>query len=540
MLGVDLSVGTLAARRRAGGVPDWPENAVAVWLIFGQSNAEGYAPWTQDPARASTAAAVDALTASERATHDWIRFSVRGSGSTAGRFEKQGLATDASPRTSGKIWTSGANGIPPGTESFGPEIGLVRHVLGGSAPATWRDDVAPKLYVLKQVEGGRTVDHFRWGGAGASMITTALRQGSGETLTSLAASKTVLVQGVIFVIGEADSTTVVPGTSTSTAGTLDKRFAEWIRQIREMLGFEAPVALVEIYDEIDANKQLGNVKLAALAAATPNVALIERTPAWRHIGDNIHYDAAAQDLIGAAAFGHFRQNHGRPGDGLVTGHIFTRLKPCFMNPPLFTDDGGANMRIAATASETGTLHALVLNEGAPAPSAAQIVANDTGAAGYFAGFSRGVTRDLEEHFFSPGGSFTANLTQDCHFVLQAANGDLSKVWKTVRNGNVKFAPDLALQTNAGGAAMLDVKPTFAGDIFWSLFAGSKDFIRPEDVEASAFAPAKVGSAPVAANSVLQINVSGLTPGSVYTLIATGRKSGTGQISVTQKVTWTAA
>ena len=33
MIGVDVSIGAVAMRKRAGGVPDWPENAVAVWLI---------------------------------------------------------------------------------------------------------------------------------------------------------------------------------------------------------------------------------------------------------------------------------------------------------------------------------------------------------------------------------------------------------------------------------------------------------------------------------------------------------------------------
>ena len=101
MLALDVSIAALAARKRAGGVQDWPENSVAVWLIFGQSNAEGYAPWAQDPARSDPANAIDALTGAERAVHDWVRFSVRGSGVTAGRFEKQGIATDTSPRTSG-------------------------------------------------------------------------------------------------------------------------------------------------------------------------------------------------------------------------------------------------------------------------------------------------------------------------------------------------------------------------------------------------------------------------------------------------------
>ncbi|TYO83553.1 hypothetical protein LY05_03010, partial [Oceanicella actignis] len=56
-----------AAPSPAESSQEWPGNTVALWLIFGQSNAEGYAPWRQDPAKADPAQAVAFLSAAERA-----------------------------------------------------------------------------------------------------------------------------------------------------------------------------------------------------------------------------------------------------------------------------------------------------------------------------------------------------------------------------------------------------------------------------------------------------------------------------------------
>ncbi|SET85819.1 sialate O-acetylesterase, partial [Oceanicella actignis] len=450
------------------------------------------------------------------------------------RFEAQGLATDASPRTSGKVWTTGANGIPEGTASFGPEIGLVRHVLGGGAPASWRNDAAPNLYILKQTEGGRSVDHFRWGGPGQDLILTALRQSSGETLTSLAAAKTVLIQGLIFVIGEKDSTTLHPS-GASMAESLDVRFADWVRQIRAALGVEAPAVFVEIFDALDARKQTANARLHALAASIPNAAVIARDPSWQTVGDGIHYDAAAQAAIGDAVFAHFRQSYGRPGDGLVTGFPFAGLRPWFHVPPLFIDDGGTNMRIAATPAASGTIHALVTDADAPVPDAAAI--RDASAAA--PGFRKAVTADQEVQWWSGSGVFQSNVTQDCHFVLEDASGQLGEVATVRRWANAKFAPDLALVSTAGGAASFSARPAFTGDLSWALHAGARGFMRPEDVETAAFEPVDAGQMAVTANTDVQIDVTGLTPGQEYTLLVTGRKNGT-ERAVTQSATVIAA
>ena len=127
MLGAGFSAAAVATRRGGGAAPDWPEGAVALWLILGQSNAEGYAPWRQDPARTDPAAAVPALTPEERAFHPWLRLSTRGKVANAGQFPAsgQGIATEETPRSSGKVWAADNTvGIPANEKSFGPEIGL--------------------------------------------------------------------------------------------------------------------------------------------------------------------------------------------------------------------------------------------------------------------------------------------------------------------------------------------------------------------------------------------------------------------------------
>ncbi len=538
MLSLGLNVGSVAARaRRGGSAPDFPQDAVALWLIFGQSNAEGYAPWRQDPGHADPDAAVAALGEAERQAHPWLRLSTRGGGENAGRFGLQGIATDATPRSSGKVWDAESmgvsHGIPLDTSSFGPEIGLVRHVLGGGAPATWRDDADPKLFVLKQTEGGRTVDHFRWGGAGQDLVLSALRRTGEDSLAALAAARTVLIQGVIFVIGEKDSTTSGPS-GESMAESLDLRFADWVRQIRAALGCCAPAVFVEIHDAADARKRTANARLAALAEALPNAAVVARTAEWTEVGDSVHYDAGGQIALGAAAFAHLRQTYGRPGDGLVSAFPFLGLRPWFHVPPMFVDDNGSYMRIAATASVDGTVHAVVADAGAAAPSAEAIRA----AALAGQGFSKAVSADVEQIWFAPQGSFSTTVPQDCHFVIEDASGALGETATVSRRIDAKFAPDLALVSTADGAARFGFNPKFAGTVSWACHAGTRGFMRPEDVETAAFLPVAAGSFEALNNVAVEFDVGGLTAGAAYTLLATGMR-GT-ERAMTQLVTFTAA
>lgn len=542
--GLGFGFGATAARRRgAAGPPGqpsapppppgpaWPEDAVALWLIFGQSNAEGYAPWRQDPARSDPAAAQAALSPAERQFHPWLRLTTRGAGPNAGQFPVagQGLATDATPRTSSKLW-SATLGIPAGTPSFGPEIGLVRHVLSGGAPAAWRDDAQPRLWLFKQTEGSRSVDHFRWGGDGQGLILNALRQTGAENLTTLAAGRQVLVQGVIFVIGEKDANDLRADGGGSMATTLAVRFADWVRQLRAALGVEAPVAFVEVYDAVDAAKQTANAALHALAAALPDAVAVPRAADWTQVGDNVHYDAQGQDRLGAAAFAAIRAGWGRPGDGLVTGRRFQGLRPWFHVPPVFVFDGGTRMQVAAVAAVSGTLHARITAEGAPAPSA-EAIRDQSQAPG---GFRRTLTQDQEEVWFTDLGLFTANVTEDVHFVLEGADGVLGERVTVRRGGNVKFAPKLTVGTVGSATAEATLRPSFAGTLRWALHAGERGWMRTEDVEAMAFQPLQAGETPCTANATVTLSLAGLTPGTTYTLFATGRRTSDGLASVGQR------
>ncbi|MEO1687296.1 MAG: sialate O-acetylesterase, partial [Pseudomonadota bacterium] len=420
-LGIGLSLGGVAARGRGTlGAPDWPEGAVALWLILGQSNAEGWAPWQQDPGKADPALAVPSLTVEERAAHPWLRMSTRGSGSNAGQFptSSQGIATEAFPRSSGKVYSgaeSRADGIPDGTQAFGAEIALVRHVREGTAPAGWRDDADPRLFLFKQAEGSKSVDYFRWGGDGQGLVLDALRQANGTNLQGLAAAKTVLIQGVIFVIGEKDAKDVAP-TGETMAETLTPRFADWVRQLRGALGGDVPIAFCEVIEN-GAARAVSNARMAELAGALPNAAVIESQADWTDVGDATHYDAQGQDRLGRAAFGHLRDTYGRPGDGLVTAFPFTGLKPWFHVPPVFIDDGGSQMRVAATPSAPGVVHALSTAPGTPKPSAQAIYDARNGPDA----FQRNVdAADVETVWYTGGGSFVANQTRDVHFMLRAS------------------------------------------------------------------------------------------------------------------------
>lgn len=512
--------------------PDWPEGAVALWLILGQSNAEGWAPWRQDPARSDPGQAAALLTPEERAFHPWLRLSTQGDGANAGQFpnSSQGIATDGFPRSSGKVYAAGNTlGVPAGTQSFGPEIGLVRHVLEGAAPSSWRDDGDPRLFLFKQTEGSRSVDFFRWGGEGQDWLLEALRQASGPNLTALTAAKTVLVQGAIFVIGERDANDDAP-TGGSMGQTLAPRFADWVRQVRGAFGSDLPVAFCEVIED-QPDKVLVNGELAELAAGLTNAAVIEAQADWTDVGDQLHYDAQGQDRLGRAAFAHFRDAYGRPSDGLVTAFPFDGLKPWFHVPPLLIDDGGTQMRIAATASVDGHVHGLVTAHGA-APPDAQAIYDARGGPG---AFQKEVFADVEATWFSGAGTFAANQTQDVHFVLRSVDGVLGEVARTTRGGNVKFAPDLAAGVVGSTTAEATLRPSFSGEVRWALHEGARDHMRAEDVEAMAFLPVQAGVEVCTVNVTVSLSLSGLTPGTTYTLFATGRRGSDGLAGVTQKV-----
>lgn len=539
--------------------PDWPEGAVAVWLILGQSNADGYAPYEQDPARADPLAAVPALTAAERLVHDWIKFTPAGVRSfesggpgdnfTGGQFSKRGLATAAPPRTASKVWTPSAYGIPNSTPSFGPEVGLVRHVLTDPSAAKWRDDATPRLRVLKAVLGGTSVDRFRSGGPAEAFALGAVMTAAGpENLASLASSANVLLQGAVYVIGEADANLLHPdGSGARMTGSFADRFREWIRQLRHVLGTDLPVALVQVFDN-GPDRAAINAQLAILAASIPNAAVIE-SAGWESVGDGTHYDAAAQKSIGAAAFGWIRAAHGRLGDGLVTDHPFTGFRPALVGPPVFSTDGGTQMKVSGRATTAGILHGLVLAAGSPAPSIAEVVAG-TAVPGYYAQFHRNIPAPGDFDTFTLAGTFAGGTTQDCHMVFEEVadggpTGRLTPLFILTRAGSVKFSPPPSATPTAGGGVTLAWQAAAPGTDTWAIWPGDVPVRRPEDVEAGAFEPVAFGRvAGHGPNNAASVNASGLAPGAVYTAQVAIRRSvaghpDDGRFGETRRVTFTA-
>lgn len=512
--------------------PPWPEGAVAVWLVMGQSNADGWAPVAQDPDRADVAAAVPALAEAERQAHPWIRFTAPSVAASAGggAFQVRGLGAAATPRTASKTWTEGAHGIPAGTPSFGPEIGLVEAVLTDPALAAWRDDAAPRLRVLKATRGGTGIDEMRQGGASWDFAMGAVRQAAGaETLASLAAAGPVLLQGLIMAIGEADANAFHPdGSGARMTGSIAPRLAEWLRQVRAELGTDLPVALVETHPN-GAERIAANARLAEAAAAIPNATVIS-TAGLASVGDGTHYDAAALREIGRAAFGWLRAVHGRPGDGLVTDHPFDGFRPALRVPPMLAEDADGALAIAGDASTPGLLLGLVLARGAPAPSAAEILAGAE-VPGRVAGFHLPVpTGDFAVPV--PPGSFAEAETQDCHLVFEETAGGLGTgridgPFALTRAASVRLDAGPTVTPTPGGA-LIAWTAAAPGTDTWTIRAGELPFMRPEDVELGAFAPLAWGRiADHGPGHSAAVEVAGLAPGQTFTLQVVSRRSAAG-------------
>ncbi|SES77250.1 hypothetical protein [Oceanicella actignis] len=512
--------------------PDWPADAVAVWLILGQSNASGWAPYEQDPAKADPAAAVPALAAGERMIHEWARFTPADvpASATGGQFSRRGLATPGAgePRTAAKMWSGGVWGIPDATPSFGPEVGLVRHVLGAPAARKWRDDADPRLYVLKATLGGTEVDAFRHGGRETAYSLGAIQTTAGVNLAGLAAAgKSVLIQGAVVVIGEADANLDHPGGGAKMGESMSGRLQEYVRQVRALLGCDFPVALVEVFEN-GADRAAVNGQLAAAAAEIPNATLISGGGAWGTADADTHYDGAAQGDIGRRAFAWIRDAHGRPGDGLVVSHPFSGFRPAFLLPPMFTDDTGSQMEVSGHASVGGRVFGMVLDAGSAPPSAADLLAAAS-VPGKVSDFTLDLLAAGDFSAFTGSGTFAANTVQDAYFILSeieagAPVGAPSAVHKLTRGGGTKIAPDLAVASAGAGAATATWGATAPGTDTWAVFEGDVFFHRPEDIEAGAFRPVLWGQqADHGANYSGVANLSGLTPGALYTFQVTTRR-----------------
>jgi hypothetical protein len=525
-------------------IPEWPSaNTIAVWPVLGQSNGGGQGPYEQDPAKSDPANAIAALTPAERQTHDWVLFTPSGSDNAAvvGKFSKRGLATDSPPTTSWKVHTSGAYGIPIGTPSFGVEVGLIKHVLDDPRAVNWRDDVSPRLYVLKGTYGGTSVDQFRNGAernaAGdrrnASLGSIA-QTGVGKTLTSLAGSNEVWVQGVTWFIGEADANNARPDNGASMADSFAQRFEHHVREVRGALGLNVPIVFVEILDNGDPNRDTIREQLALLAATVGNAVVLTRPST--SIGDGTHFDAAAMIDVGQRVFAHFRDNHGRAGDGLVTDYVFTGIKPYFEIPPVLVDDGGTNCQWAVRPSASGTVHYMVLDSGSAAPTATE-VSTDAAVTGKVGYWSKAVTASTETIAFSGSGQFAANTTQDVYALLEDGDGNLSAVYHAVRGGDAKFGPD-PIATPSGSNCQVTFTRNTQGSLYWVLYEGTYGYLTPGDVKVAAQEPVQAGiieDHPAAYST--PIDITGLTAGD-HTLIITAYNSA-GEPGETKVVHFTA-
>ncbi|MGM0584524.1 MAG: hypothetical protein ACQEUZ_07725 [Pseudomonadota bacterium] len=535
MLGAGLSVASVALRRGGGGPPEWPGDAAAVWLILGQSNADGWAPLAQDPAGSNAADAAVALTEAERAEHDWIRYTAPGSTepTQAGVFTPRRVAPPpGEPRSASKLWQdpgAAGFGIPDATPGFGPEIGLVRHALTDPAAAHWREAAPdPRLYVLKGVQGGARVDALRYGGPLDVASFGAIRQTAARGLADLAASRTVLLQGLILCIGGTDANTINPATGESMAASYPRRMIAWIRSLRGLLSPDLPVVLLPPVDNAYPPREEVIAGLDAIAAALPHCHVVGAGPAG-DVGDGNHHDAQTMSHLGEAAFRTIRQAHGRPGDGLVTDRPFAGFRPAFLVPPHFVDEFGNAAKVAAVSSLAAKLHGVVLPLGAEAPGAEAV--RDAAASplpGQIGAFTKhNLQPDVLFEGSTGSGTMQANETHDVFLVLEATDGSgaLSDVAQATRAGAAKQA-SLSATPTADGGVDLAATVTPRGTWTWAIHepANIPPSMSPQDVADLAFCPGpnepdaycEAGTAEATAyNEAVAASASGLTPGKDY-------------------------
>lgn len=496
---------------------DWPTGAVALWLILGQSNAQGRAPRSQDPAKTNVAAAVDFFAglpspaADYAGPHPWwgvSRPGITANPTVNGQLEQLSVAGGA-PTTTTHVFTAGTFGIPIGTEGFGPEIGLVRAVLEGGVPAYWRDDVDPRLFLLKPSNGSTSVDQFRDGGDMNAYLMEHLTQSAGDNLASIAAAKTVLLQGAIFVIGEQDSNNEHDG--SVEPGSFERRMAEWIRQVRGLFGYvDLPIVMAEIYDNagVVAKSAAINTQLAAVASAVGNATVLD-SATWA-VADTVHYDAAAMDALGAQAFAWLRARPEARTDGLIVSRPYAgTLQPVLTLPPVWKDHAATTSTFYARANVSGTLHLATL--ASPPASAAAVEA----AAHFSAAMVAGVDEEIN------GTGFTGGVST-VWAVIKTAGGAFSAPVAIHRNSNpgkfVVDTPDLLVGGEDGISG--DIRIGTGGTIYWAIHPQTAKTMSTRDVIERAFSPVAAGSEPIAVANVTQpFAVSGLAPGD-YSLFIT--------------------
>ncbi|MEO0679005.1 MAG: sialate O-acetylesterase [Pseudomonadota bacterium] len=535
-LPADLSAFLGSLPVHSAGEP-WPADAVALWLLFGQSNAQGRAPRSQDPAKANAADAVDFFAglpldaALYEGPSPWWRVSrpaITTQSAINGRLEGLSLA-GANPTTSSHAYgASPGFGIPANEKAFGLEIGLARHVLEGGAPATWRNDADPRLFILKPTNGGTSVDQFREGGDLNDFVMGHLTQTEALNLNALAATKTVLLQGAVFVIGERDQINESAG--DVEAGSFRRRIGEWVRQVRGLLGHaDLPAVMVEIYDNAGALAGAAgiNAQLAQAAADVGNAAVIDSAP--HGVADSVHFDAAAMDAIGEAVFRTLRERPEARADGLITTRPYAgALQPVLTLPPVWQrHNSGTQTTFKVRASVDGTLYLATL--ASPPADAAAVKA----AAHVSAPLVANADAEIVGNGFTGGESQT-------YATVEAAGGVFAPVVNVPRNSNPgKFIVSLpsGLTGGAGGISG-DLRVGTGGAIHWVVHPQTIPNIAAADVTDRAFLPVASGVDPIAAANVAQaFSVSGLPAGD-YALFVVP-VAGSGAIGETWRVDFTA-
>lgn len=353
----DTEIEIQVRSQNAAGTSDWSNIATAsslkyalVWFIGGQSNADGYAPISQDPEKSEVANAVETLTLQQRAQQPGLRITNQ----TTGAFQQPHIAIG---NTSGRTWTSGLYGIPNPTFSFGPEIGIINATLDNSLPTLGG---AVPTYIIKSTLGGTELDYWRPGQAGYSQFQTVLRTGLNNLVTN---GYTIFPQGFLWVQGERDA-------NLGYTDNYAERLNVFTEYYREQLGApELPIAIGEIIALGSAMNAI-RAEQASYVASDEYAFLINNYLARDSVGDSIHIDAAGQIAMGSD-WVRGTQEFSSRGDGILEHIRYSTLRPAFEVPEV-VQSNGETLALPIRVSEDATLYWSVLSRDAAAPNRTEI------------------------------------------------------------------------------------------------------------------------------------------------------------------------
>lgn len=371
-----------------------------VWLIAGQSNADGYAPVSQDPAKTNVLNAVATIVAPRTTSNDSLKITNQGTGS----FQTAQLGNNTSSHTH----TMASFGIPNPTKSFGPEVGILDAIIAGDLPAVGG---SVGVYVIKCTEGGTALDTWRIGGANYATFETVLRAALGNLLSN---NFTVFIQNEIWFQGEKDG-------NDGTTSDYNTRLAIYAALHRDQLNLQTmPYAIGEIIALGGAMDTI-RTKQAAFVASDLRTFLIDNYPSRNSIGDDIHMDAPGMIACGSDWY-LGGQNFSSRADGIVDNLIFTRFYPAFENP-VATQVDGVSLSFGLTVTENCTVYWGRYTSGSPTPTAANIKAG-TGT-GHLAHSSASFTKDVADAIVI--GSLSDGTPYDFYFVAEISGGYQSRV-----------------------------------------------------------------------------------------------------------------